>query len=108
MEMAGDAYAYHLAELIDDGRVSLDTIDNAVANILRVKFGLGVFENPYTDATKLPPIANEHAMQTARQAALQSVVMLKNDHGTLPLSADQLNSVSGFTHLEHVIAPAPS
>ncbi len=94
MEMAGDAYAYHLAELIDDGRVSLDTIDNAVANILRVKFGLGVFENPYTDATKLPPIANEHAMQTARQAALQSVVMLKNDHGTLPLSADQLNSVA--------------
>jgi beta-glucosidase len=94
MEMAGDAYAYHLAELLDDGRISADAIDNAVTNILRAKFRLGIFENPYTDPAKLPSIANEHAMQTARQAALQSVVMLKNDHGTLPLSAEQLTSVA--------------
>ena len=94
MEMAGDAYAYHLAELLDEGRISVDAIDNAVANILRVKFRLGIFETPYTDATKLPSIAHEQAMQTARQAALQSVVMLKNDHGTLPLSAEHLTSVA--------------
>ena len=94
MEMAGDAYGYHLAELVDDGRISVDAIDTAVTNILRVKFRLGIFEDPYTDAAKLPSIANEQAMHTARQAALQSVVMLKNDHGTLPLSADQLSSVA--------------
>ena len=94
MEMAGDAYIHYLAELVEDGRVSMSTIDTAVANILRVKFRLGLFENPYTDPGKLPEIANEHALATARKAALQSVVMLKNDHNTLPLSAERMKSVA--------------
>lgn len=94
MEMAGDAYSNHLEELFDESRVSMDSIDNAVANILRAKFRLGLFENPYTDVTKLPALANEQALQTAQRAALQSVVMLKNDHDVLPLSADALNTVA--------------
>jgi beta-glucosidase len=94
MEMAGDAYIHYLAELVEDGRVSMSTIDTAVANVLRVKFRLGLFENPYTDPGKLPEIANEHALATARKAALQSVVMLKNDHNTLPLSAERMKSVA--------------
>ncbi|NNC77818.1 MAG: glycosyl hydrolase, partial [Woeseiaceae bacterium] len=61
MEMHGDAYSNHLAELVEEGRVSIDSIDTAVANILRAKFRLGLFENPYTDADDLPPIASEHA-----------------------------------------------
>ncbi|MDH3750154.1 MAG: glycoside hydrolase family 3 C-terminal domain-containing protein, partial [Gammaproteobacteria bacterium] len=69
-------------------------IDTAVANILRAKFRLGLFENPFTNPEKLPSIANGRALETAQQAALQSVVMLKNDHGTLPLSAEQLSSVA--------------
>ena len=94
MEMAGDAYIHYLAELVEDGRVSMSTIDTAVANVLRVKFRRGLFENPYTDPAKLPEIANEHALATARKAALQSVVMLKNDHNTLPLSAERMKSVA--------------
>lgn len=94
MEMAGDAYANHLAALVEEGRISLTTVDTAVANILRAKFRLGLFENAYTDPGELPPIASARALETAETIALQSVVMLKNDKGLLPLSADSLGSVA--------------
>jgi beta-glucosidase len=94
MEMASDAYVGSLAELVEDGRISLETIDTAVANILRAKFRLGLFDNPFTDPNGLPPDFNEHALQTAKRAALQSVVLLKNDHDVLPLSADKMNAVA--------------
>ena len=94
MEMAGQSYVDHLEALVDEGRIDVAMIDAMVANILRAKFRLGLFENPYTDPKALPPIANEHALETARKAALQSAVLLKNDHGVLPLSAKKLNSVA--------------
>jgi len=59
-----------------------------------VKFELGLFDNPYTNPDSLPEFANEHALQVAKEAALQSVVLLKNDHGALPLAADELSSVA--------------
>lgn len=94
MEMAGDAYSKHLAELVDDGRIDISSIDSAVTRILHTKLRLGLFENPFTRPEELPPIANGWALETAKQAALQSVVMLKNDHAVLPLSVSQLNSVA--------------
>ena len=94
MEMAGDAYISHLESLVEDGRVSVDTIDTRVANILRIKFKLGLFENPYTDPSRLPPLASDEALQTARKAALQSVVMLKNDDDVLPLSRGRISSLA--------------
>ncbi len=94
MEMAGHAYEDNLEELISEGRIDVAMIDATVANILRAKFRLGLFENPYTKPAELPAIANEHALATAKKAALQSVVMLKNDHGTLPLSPEALDSVA--------------
>ena len=94
MEMHGIAYDNHLAQLVDNGDISIETIDTAVANILRAKFRLGLFDNPYTDPGKLPAIANDDALDTARAAALQSMVLLKNDKHVLPLSVDQLDSVA--------------
>jgi beta-glucosidase len=94
MEMHGDAYTNHLAQLVEKGRVSEALIDQAVASILRVKFELGLFENPYTDTGVLPPIADTDALDTARRAALQSVVLLKNDHHSLPLTAAGLKTVA--------------
>ncbi|MDH3338426.1 MAG: glycoside hydrolase family 3 C-terminal domain-containing protein [Gammaproteobacteria bacterium] len=94
MEMHGDAYSNHLAALVEEGRISIDAIDAAVRNILRAKYRLGLFENPYTKPEDLPAVANDHALETARQAALQSVVMLKNDNGALPLSAESMSSVA--------------
>lgn len=94
MEMQGDAYINHLEALVEDGRISADQIDAAVSRILRAKFILGLFENPYTDPDELPPIADDVALQTARAAALQSVVLLRNENNALPLDAGQLNSIA--------------
>jgi beta-glucosidase len=94
MEMAGDAYINHLEALLDDGRVDAGTIDSAVANILRLKFELGLFDNPYTQEHDMPEFDRGHAMRVARRAALQSIVLLKNDDNALPLSADTLQSIA--------------
>ncbi len=94
MEMHGDAYARYLAALVEDGQLDEQLIDTAAGNILRIKIRLGLFENPYTDPADFPPIADAHALETAREAALQSVVMLKNDHHVLPLSADKLETLA--------------
>jgi len=94
MEMAGDAYANHLESLVEEGSISVDLIDVAVTNILRAKFRLGLFDNPYTDASEFPAIASEPALRAAKMAALQSVVMLRNEDGVLPLDIDSLSSVA--------------
>ena len=94
MEMHGDSYTNHLAELIEEGRIDIDLIDQAIASILRVKFELGLFENPYTDPETFPPFANDDALATAKQAAMQSVVMLTNERHVLPLSANNLETLA--------------
>jgi beta-glucosidase len=94
MEMAGDLYRHHLPSLVESGEVSMDVIDSAVVNILRIKFELGLFDNPYTDPGRLPPIAGERPMAASKQAALESVVMLKNDNDVLPLSEESMDSIA--------------
>lgn len=94
MEMATDLYVSHLEDLLEEEKIDIDTIDTAVANVLRVKFRLGLFENPYTDPDEHRTLADEEAMSIAKASALQSVVMLKNDGGTLPLNADDIESVA--------------
>ena len=94
MEMAGGSYIHHLPALVDEGLVDMEAIDAMVANILRAKFRLGLFENPFTNPSLLPETASRNALETARTAAQQSLVLLKNDRGTLPLSAERLSSVA--------------
>jgi len=85
MEMAGNAYSSHLAELVANGEVSTAIIDEAVSHILAVKFQLGLFDNPYTDTGIFGESEHQQALHIARQAALESVVMLKNN-SVLPIS----------------------
>ena len=94
MEMQGGSYLRHLESLVAAGKLDTSTIDAAVANILRAKFRLGLFENPYTNPSDYPEIGNAAALSVARKAALQSVVMLKNEGRVLPLSVDKLESIA--------------
>ena len=94
MEMAGDAYSNHLEDLVDEGRVPLEKIDRAVLSILTLKFSLGLFEDPYTEPDAFPEFGGERAMAAAREAALQSVVLLKNDNAALPLDPSALTSLA--------------
>jgi beta-glucosidase len=94
LEMASGTFVDQLEDLVTSGHVPESAIDAAVANILRVKLRLGLFENAYTEATRLPGIASDTALQTARQAALESIVLLKNDRQALPLDPAALDSLA--------------
>jgi len=94
MEMASALYAEHLPALIEQGSVSEQQIDTMVCNILRLKFQLGLFDNPYTNPGHFPRPVNARHQQAAKEAALRSCVLLKNDHHTLPLSKEKLGSVA--------------
>ena len=82
-----ESYGYidHLEDLVKEGKVSEKTIDEAVRNILRLKFRLGLFENPYTAKVENPYYRPEY-LETAKQAAIESTILLKNDNNVLPLS----------------------
>jgi beta-glucosidase len=73
--------------------LSEETIDEAVAGILRAKFRLGLFDKPYVDVGEYPPLASKAALATAKDVAQQSVVLLKNSGQVLPLSKDKLQSL---------------
>lgn len=94
MEMVTGAYLKYLPELIKEGKVSPETVDRAVANILRIKFRLGLFENPYTDTNKPSVMYAPEHLQAARRAAVESAVLLKNT-GVLPLKESQKIAVIG-------------
>jgi beta-glucosidase len=94
MEMATSVYAGHLASLLTEGLITETEIDVMVADILRVKIRLGLFENPYTDPSAFPEMSNDQNLATAREAALQSIVLLENRHRTLPLNKDDLGTVA--------------
>lgn len=86
IEMVSETYIKHLPELIKENKVSMQTIDNAVRNILRLKFRLGLFENPYTPDKRKEIYYKAEHLAAAQKAAEQSTVLLKNDKQTLPLS----------------------
>jgi len=94
MEMATSAYASHLPELLDEGRVSMAELDAMVADILRIKFRMGLFEDPFTDPSDYPAIANEGHLAIAEQLARQSIVLLENRNHTLPLAKEALGSLA--------------
>lgn len=85
MAMMTDHFTSRLEQLVDDKKVSVKTINNAVRNILKLKMKLGLFDNPYVDASAESPFYAPEHLAAAKQAALESVILLKNDNNTLPL-----------------------
>lgn len=85
MDMTSEAYIENLKKLIEDGIVSEETLDKAVADILRVKFELGLFDDPFymADDPESCFLLPEYR-ELAREAAQKSIVLLKNDD-ILPL-----------------------
>jgi beta-glucosidase len=87
MEMVSRLYNQHGPELLKEGRVSQATIDDAVRRILRIKFRLGLFEHPYVDpARETGSLLTSENRAAARLIADRSIVLLKNERETLPLS----------------------
>ncbi len=83
-------------QLLAQRRISMHRLDDAVRRILRIKFRAGLFENPYVDVSKAESAQLQpDAVKAAREGAERSMVLLKNDGGTLPLVAGKKTAVIG-------------
>ncbi|MEO1653937.1 MAG: glycoside hydrolase family 3 protein, partial [Bacteroidota bacterium] len=74
-----------LAKLVQDGKISMERIDLSVARILRLKYQLGLFDHPFPRNDRFERIASKEHLMKARQAARESIVLLKNEDEMLPL-----------------------
>ena len=92
MEMVSGTFIRHLEELVKEGKISEAAINNAVRNILRLKFRLGLFDNPYVNTDQHVKYAPEH-LAKAKEAVEQSVILLKNDRETLPFT-DKIRTIA--------------
>jgi beta-glucosidase len=88
MEMSGKTYVKYIKTLMDEGKISQTMIDESVKNILRLKFKMGLFDNPYVDPQAEKKMLAPEFLGHARTVARQSAVLLKNDVNTLPLSVN--------------------
>jgi beta-glucosidase len=85
MDLGGAAYR-NLQKALEQGLITIEDIDRAVADVLRLKFNMGLFENPYVDAALTAErVRTPEHKALAKEVARQGVVLLKND-GILPLS----------------------
>ncbi len=86
MDMESHGYVQHLANLVKEGKVSEDKIDDAVRRILRVKFELGLFDNPYKycdETRERQTVGKKEFHEGALDMAKKSIVLLKNDNKNL-------------------------
>jgi len=95
MDMASGTYLKYLAAEVQQGRVSMKQIDDAVLPILEAKIKLGLFEHPFVDESRLEKVLNapEHA-QLARNAITRSVALLRNEQKLLPLDKTKIKSIA--------------
>lgn len=88
IDMTSQAYINELKNLVESGELDEKVIDQSVRNVLRLKFRLGLFDNPYVDEDNYQEaFYTEEALEAARKVAVESAVLLKNDNQTLPLKA---------------------
>ncbi|WP_405296714.1 glycoside hydrolase family 3 N-terminal domain-containing protein [Algibacter sp. Ld11] len=90
-----ESFVEPLRELIAEGKISMQTIDSRVADVLRVKFRLGLFDSPYVEnpeeADKTVHTAADEAF--SKQINRESLVLLKNENNLLPLDVDKIDNI---------------
>ncbi len=99
MDMGTHIYKDYLRKAVEEGRVSMAVLDDAVRRILNVKMWLGLFENPYVPEESIAEYADRDVPQAhsdlALEAAEKSIVLLKNEESLLPLQPDTKISLVG-------------
>ena len=85
MDLGGNAYGKNLQKALEEGAITMDDLNRAVANVLRLKFRMGLFENPYVSPEQAKQVVRSKAhKELAREVAREGIVLLKNE-GVLPL-----------------------
>lgn len=98
MDMETYSYRDHLADLVKKGEVPLSVMDEAVRRVLRKKFELGLFDDPYRftdEGREVAALANPENRASARDMAKKSIVLLKNEGGVLPLAKSKKVALIG-------------
>lgn len=82
-------FTYRMKQAVEDGRLTMEVVDRAVKRVLRAKFELGLFENPYPDCKKLKEQLHRSGTDELNEKiAAESLILLKNEGGILPLSKE--------------------
>ena len=89
------SFCIDLKNLVEEGEVSMERIDDAVRRILRMKFRLNLFERPYWSPSEYPDFGSDKHALVARKAAEESITLLKNEGGILPLQTGAKVLVAG-------------
>ncbi len=86
-DLGGNGYGKALIEAVKNGKVSAATLNQAVSRVLKLKFEMGLFENPYVDPARAAKVvrSSEH-ISLSRQVARESIILLKNSDNLLPLN----------------------
>lgn len=94
MNMHGPDFYFGILELVKQGKISESRINESVRKILKVKFGLGLFEQPYADDMAAEQVVfNADHQKTALELARQSIVLLKNENNILPLDSKKYRNI---------------
>jgi beta-glucosidase len=118
MDMASLTYSHNLAKLVKNGKVSEKYLDEMVLPILEAKYDLGLFEHPYADESKVDAtLSRPEGLALERKLAARSMVLLRNENSTLPLSkslkkvavigplADSKQEIEGGWTVEGLFSP---
>lgn len=96
MDMTDKCYHSYLADLVNEGNVSVETLDDAVKRVLRIKFRMGLFDDPYiTEKPEAERYLLPENLSIAEKLAEESIVLLKNEAEVLPLKSDLRLAVVG-------------
>jgi beta-glucosidase len=114
-DLSGYGYDKELLAAVQQKLVAPEALDRAVGRVLRVKFEMGLFENPYVEPAKAARLVKTPAhVQLARQVAQESLVLLKNEQNLLPLAKTLQriavigpNADNGYNQLGDYTAPQP-
>lgn len=98
--LGGESIPEIIVELVRSGEVSEARINISAKRILREKFRLGLFDNPYLEAENASIVGKEQFMEKGRESQRRSLVLLKNDHGILPLKPGTKVYLQGFDKKE--------
>jgi beta-glucosidase len=96
MDMEGQCYEKHLVELVQEGTIPEEAIDDAARRVLRLKFQLGLFDDPYKycdEEREAQTLLHPDHLKLAREAGRKSIVLLKNEGQLLPIK-DSISSIA--------------
>ncbi|UIR55273.1 glycoside hydrolase family 3 C-terminal domain-containing protein [Sphingobacterium sp. SRCM116780] len=87
VDLSGSGYGPNLLKAVQQGLVEKSVLDTAVTRVLRMKFNLGLFDRPYVDEKRVAQqVGTDENKTIARKVAQESIILLKNEGGVLPLS----------------------